>query len=91
MNEAYKFTGHTIRRATADQLVFLQTESSQYYVASGIGLDICRQIEAGVSLREIIDYICANYDTDASTASKDVTAFLRSLQSAGIIVRTVTS
>lgn len=82
----YQFTDFTVRRTMADQVVLLQTKSSQYYVASGVGLDICAQVEAGATLTQMIDHICRIYDTTAAIAAADVTSFLKSLESAGMIV-----
>ena len=87
MDETYKFADYTIRRTMAEQIVFLQTASSQYYVASGIGLDICKQIDRGLSFDRITTHICETFDIDRETATKDAISFFSSLESAGIIIK----
>lgn len=82
----FQFTDFTVRRTIADQVVLLQTKSSQYYVASGVGLDICVQVEAGATLAQMIEHICNVYDTTAATAAADVSRFLKSLESAGMVL-----
>ncbi len=88
MGETYNFAEHTIRRTMADQIVFLQTVSSQYYVASGVGLIICDQIDKGLSFDSIVAHICETFDVDKNTATKDAMTFCSSLESAGIIIKT---
>lgn len=87
MNKHFTFADYTIRRAMANQIVFLQTKSSQYYVATGVGLDICDQIDKGASLESIVNHICQTYNTDKDTAESDASKFLQSLEAAGIIHR----
>jgi hypothetical protein len=89
MKEYFSFADYTIRRTMADQIIFLQTKSSQYYVATGVGLNICNQLDKGTSLESIVNHICETYNIDKDTAEADTTKFLQSLEAAGIIHKSI--
>ncbi len=55
------------------------------YTLNELGTFIWQQLEAGASMRQLVDSVAREYDVEASEAERDVSEFLDSLEAAGLI------
>ena len=55
------------------------------YTLNELGTFIWHQLEAGPTIRQLVDSVAREYDVEASEAERDVSEFLDSLEAAGLI------
>jgi hypothetical protein len=68
------------------EVVLVNLEKGIYYSTDQVGADLWGLIEAGRSVREIHEAICARYDADGGQIAMAVSSFLSELRSEELIV-----
>ena len=81
-----RFVAHPglVSRRIADETILVPVSSKvgdldAVYTLSPVGSSLWMLLQQPVSLRQMIDAVCAEYDTEADTAAADLTAFLNTL------------
>ena len=69
------------------EIVVLDTEASKYLAGNRTAGALWPRLVAGATRDELIEALVARFDVDAETASRDLDAFLRSLEERGLIER----
>ncbi|MGH2739448.1 MAG: PqqD family peptide modification chaperone [Actinomycetota bacterium] len=73
-------------REVADELVLLDLEDGEFFVARGVGPRVWELLAAGRSTEEIVDEIVERYDdVDRDQAQRDVDGFIASAEERGLI------
>lgn len=90
-----RFVAHPglVSRRIADETILLPVSSKvgdldAVYTLSPVGSSVWTLLQQPVSLRQMIDAVCAEYDTEAHTAASDLTDFLDALLEKRLIDRT---
>ena len=69
----------------AGEMVVLDMKSGMYYGMEGVSASIWNLLTEPRSLREIRDAVMQEYEVDAESCARDVTAFLESMETAGLV------
>ena len=77
--EKYKICENITWRETADEIVILNLQTSEYYSANSIGSEIWELIEKNNSKDKIINFLEQEYKINQTEAQKDTTDFLKNL------------
>ena len=66
-------------------MVILDLKSGMYYGLDLLGARVWSLIEQPATVAAIRDTIMADYDVDAETCERDILAFLRHMETAGLV------
>jgi hypothetical protein len=69
------------------EIVALDIEASKYLGGNRTAAALWPSLAAGATRDELLDTLLGRFDVDAETASRDLDAFLRSLEERGLIER----
>jgi coenzyme PQQ synthesis protein D (PqqD) len=69
------------------EIVALDIEASKYLAGNRTAGALWPRLAAGATRDELLDALLVRFDVDAETASRDLDAFLRSLEERGLIER----
>ena len=69
----------------AEGAVLLDIRGGRYFSLNGVAAEIWRQLEAGLTLRDIETHLCGLYDASSETLRCDLAAFVERLASAKLI------
>ncbi len=90
-----RFAAHPglVSRRIADETILVPVSSKvgdldAVYTLSPVGSSVWMLLQNPVSLQQMIDAVCAEYDTEAHTAANDLTDFLDALLEKRLIDRT---
>lgn len=72
-------------RPVGDETVLLDLESGIYFGLDGVGKRIWESIDKGLTLRDTVDVIEAEYEVDKDKARADVIEFVRDLIERGLV------
>lgn len=67
-------------RAVADEVVVLDTRTSEYLSVNETGAVLWERLSQGASAEDLVAELCGRYDVDEATAGADVEAFLAALR-----------
>ena len=68
-----------------DEVVVLDLNSGTYYGLDDLGARIWTLIEQPASLATLREAIMSEYEVDAETCERDILAFLKQMQVAGLV------
>jgi hypothetical protein len=68
-----------------DGAVLLDLKGGKYFSLNGVGADIWTQLEKGLSLPHILDYLDESYQATREQLERDLTAFVEGLAKKGLI------
>lgn len=74
-----------ITQEVDDEIVLLDTNSSNYFGLDNVSIDIWKGIEEGKNLNEIYNSILEKYEVKEEELKKDIESFIISLEVYGII------
>lgn len=85
-----KCSEKAVWRVIDGDVVVLLPEEGMLHALGGCGSRIWELIEKGISIQEIVDNICDEYDVESDRVRKDVTEFIDSLQAMKLVEITPT-
>ncbi len=68
------------------ELIVINLDTGYYYASTGAGVAIWQQIEAGASLRQVVDALVRQYDVAPERAQSDARAFIEKLTVESLLV-----
>lgn len=69
-----------------DEMIFFNAASGQYCSIDAVGITIWEFLEGKMpTVIEICDYLLGEFDVDAETCQRDVTAFLARMSDVGLL------
>ena len=72
-------------RAVAEEVVVLDTRTSQYLSVNESGAVLWACLSEGASAEELVAELCGRYEVDEATAKADVEAFVDALRANDMI------
>lgn len=69
-----------------EEIIILDLKASSYLKLNGTGAHLWKQLEQGADVSAMAESLLAVYDVDIDTARRDVDAFVRQLQRAGLLI-----
>jgi hypothetical protein len=72
-------------RAVADEVVVLDTRSSQYSSLNESGAVLWARLSDGATVADLVAELCQHYEVDEGTAARDVEVFLEALRAADML------
>ena len=84
--EVYKHSPNTAWRRISEEAVVLDLRSSVYYSLNETAARIWESLGERLTCDQIVERLCAEYDTAEARARKDVSETLRQMLKSGILV-----
>lgn len=72
-------------RTIGDETIVLHLTGSRYFSITGVGSRVFQLLTQERTLDELVDVIVDEYDIDATTARRDIDAFLGKLRDARLL------
>jgi hypothetical protein len=67
------------------ETVMMSIEKGEYFGIGGVGSRVWELLENPVTLEDIIETICEEYEVDAAACSRDIKTFLEKLLQTGLV------
>lgn len=68
-------------------IVMMSIDSGEYFGLGGVGRRVWELLASPISVAQLTQVICTEYDIDASTCEADLSRFLGELLASGVAVR----
>lgn len=67
------------------ELIILNKQSGTYYTIDGIGDELWQELQEPVSIDELVDSVCNNYNIDPDDSRDDIQSFVSQLLAAELV------
>ena len=85
MNSRVVRSGAPIAAPVDDELVMLDIDAGKYYGLNGIASAIWQNLAVRITVRDLCGRLCEDYDVTEQQCFADVVAFLKDLETRGLI------
>lgn len=86
MSRRFRTTDRVAVREVAEELVLLDLEDGEFFVARGIGPRVWELLAAGRSTDEIVEQILERYDeVDRNQVIRDLDSFVAAVEERGLV------
>jgi len=69
-----------------DEIVMMSIEKGEYYGIGGVGTDVWILLQEPMTIDEILDRVCPEYEVSEATCRSEIEAFVSEMLKRGLVI-----
>ena len=69
-----------------DEIVMMSIDKGEYYGIGGVGTDVWALLQEPITIDEIVNSVCPEYEISEATCRSEIDAFINELVTRGLVV-----